>query len=79
MLYYDKTDVSEGLDINETSASKGCDTCCYWYVLDKGFTFQPYVCNCCHDLLMRPMNLSNIAILNIGGADNRCIVNRISK
>ena len=29
MLYYDKTDVSEGLDINETSASKECDTCCY--------------------------------------------------
>ena len=78
MLYYDKIDVSEGLDINETSASKECDICCYWYFLDKGFMFQPDVCTCCHDVLMRPINLSNIVILNIGTADNCCIINRIS-
>ena len=29
MLHYERTDVSEGTDINETSASKGCDICLY--------------------------------------------------
>ena len=33
--------------------------------LDKGFKFQPNVCNGCHDLLMMSMNLSDIATLNI--------------
>ena len=29
MLYYDRTDVSEGIDINKTSASKKCNICHY--------------------------------------------------
>ena len=29
MLYYDRIDVSEGIDINKTSASKECDVCHY--------------------------------------------------
>ena len=29
MLYYDSIDVSEGVDINKTSASKECDICHY--------------------------------------------------
>ena len=28
MLYYGRIDVSEGIDINETSESKECDTFC---------------------------------------------------
>ena len=33
MLYYDKTDVSEGIDVNKTSASKECNICHYWHFL----------------------------------------------
>ena len=73
MLYYDRTDVSEGIDVNKTSASKECDVCHYWYFLSHSFNFQPNVCNRCHDLLMMSINLSNIAILNIIGSDYRCI------
>ena len=29
MLYYDRIDVSEGIDINKTSISKECDICLY--------------------------------------------------
>ena len=29
MLYYDRIDVSEGIDANKTSASKECDACHY--------------------------------------------------
>ena len=36
MLYYDDTvDFSEGIDINKTGASKECDICHYWYILNK--------------------------------------------
>ena len=51
----------------------------YWYFLDKGFTFRLDICNRCHDIVMISMNLSNIAILNIRGADYCCIINRISQ
>ena len=30
MLYFDRIDVSEAIDINKTSASKECDICHYW-------------------------------------------------
>ena len=79
MLYYDRIDVSEGTDVNKTSASKEYDICHYWSFLKKGFTFQPNVCNRCHDLLMMPMNLSDIAILNIKGSNYCCIIRGISK
>ena len=79
MVYYDRTDISEGIDINKTSASKECDICHYLYFLNRGFKFQPYVCNKCYDLLMMFMNFSDIAILNIKGSDYRCIISGISK
>ena len=37
MLEYDRIDISEGIDINETSASKECDICHYWYFLNMNF------------------------------------------
>ena len=69
MLYYDRIDVSEGIDVNKTYELKDCDICHYWYFLDKGFKFQPYVCNGCHDVLMMSINLCDIAILNNHGVD----------
>ena len=62
MLSYDRIDVSEGFDVNKTSASKECDICHRWYFLNYSFKFQPNVCNRCHDLLMMSVNLRDIAI-----------------
>ena len=45
MLYFDVIDVSEGIDINKTSASKMCDISYYWYFFNYSFKFQPNVCN----------------------------------
>ena len=78
MLYYDRIDVSEGIDVNKRSKSKECDICHYCYFLNKGFKFKPYICNRCHDLVMMSMNLSDIAISSIKGSDYRCIISRIS-
>ena len=79
MLYYDRIYILEEIDANKTSKSKGCDICHYWYFLDKGFKFQLVVCNGYYNILMMSMNLSNIAILNIHGADFCCIFIGISK
>ena len=79
ILYFDRTKVSEGIDINKTSESKECDVCYYWYVSNKRFKFQPNVCNRCHDLLMMCTNSSDIAILEIKGSDYSCINSLISK
>ena len=70
MLYYDRIDISEGIDVNKTSASKECDICLSWCFLNYSFTFQPNVCNRCYDLLILIMSM-NIAILNIKGSDYR--------
>ena len=32
MLYFDRVDVSEGIDVNKTSQSKDCNICHYWYI-----------------------------------------------
>ena len=71
MLHYDRIDVSEGIDVNKTNASKECGICHYWYFLNYSFKFQPNVCNRCHDLLMMS--------INIKGSDYRCIISLISK
>ena len=45
MLWYGKIDVSEGIDVNKTSASTECEPCHYWFFKDVGFTFEEHVCN----------------------------------
>ena len=79
MLYYDRIEVSEEIDVNKISALKDCGVCHYWYFLNYSFTFQPNVRNNCHDLLMMSVNLTDIAISNIKGSDYRCITSLISK
>ena len=70
MLEYDRIDISKGIDINKVNASKECDICHYWYFLDKGFKYEPYLCNGCHDLIQKAMNF-NVAIVSIKGNDYR--------
>ena len=79
MIYFDRIDASEAIDVNKTSTSKECDIYHYWYFLNKGFKFQSNVCNRCHDLLMMSMNISDSAILNIKGCYYGCIITGISK
>ena len=79
MLYMDRIDVSEKINVNKTSALKERDICHYWHFLNRSFKFQSNVCNRCYDLLMVSLNLSNIAISNIKGSDYRCIISLIRK
>ena len=79
MLYFDRIGVSGGTDVNETSASKECDICHYWYFLNYSFMFQTNVCIRCHDLLVMSINLSKITILNIKGSAYHYVICLISK
>ena len=79
MLYYDRIDVSQGIDANKTSVLKECIICHYWYFLDEEFKFQPSVFKGCHYILMMSMNLQEIGVLNIFSVDYLCIINEISK
>ena len=65
MLEYERTDISEGIDVNKTNLSKDCDICHYWYFKDIGFKYEPYPCNGCHDLIQKAVGFKNIAIVYI--------------
>ena len=71
MLEYDRIDISEGIDIKKAKVSKECDICHYWYFLDKNLKYEPYLCNGCHDLMQKALNLNNVAIVPIKGSDYR--------
>ena len=71
MLEYDIIDVSEDIYKNKTSASKESDICHYWYFLDKIFSHKPYLCNGCHDLMQKALNINDVAIVAINGNDYR--------
>ena len=80
MLYYDRINVFQRINVNKTSASEKCNICHYWYFLNYSFKFQPNVY--ARDAMiykMMSITLSDIAILNIKGSDYRCIISLISK
>ena len=79
MIQYEKFDVSEGIDVNKTSASKECEHCPYWFFKDIRFKFEEHVCNKCHDLLTMAHSFKNIAILSSKWATFRCLLTGISK
>ena len=65
MLEYEKIEISEGIDVNKTKASKECDICHYWYFLDENFNYETYLCNGCHNLMQKAMNFNDVAIVSI--------------
>ena len=79
MLEYERIDVSEGIDFNKSNKSKQCDICHYWYILEKNFRYQPYICNGCHDLMEKAMNFNDVAIDSIKGSDYRINFSYMSK
>ena len=79
MLEYDRIDISEGIDVNQTILSKECDICHYWHFKDIGFKYEPYICNGCLDLMQKAMTFNNIAIVYVKGNAYRISFWYISK
>ena len=61
MVYYDRIDISKGIDPTKSNQSKEYMICHYWLV-NHGFKFQDSVCNGCHNLTMFCLNTSDITI-----------------
>ena len=58
------------MKIKFNSASKECHICHYWYLLDKAFKYEPYLCNRCLDLMQKAMNFNDVAI--VSAEENYC-------
>ena len=67
MLEYDRIYISEGIDVNKTSASKECGICHYCYFKNIGFKYEPYLCNGCHDLTEKAMSLNDVVAIYVKG------------
>ena len=67
MLEYNRTDISEGIDLNKTNTSKECDVCHYWYFKDIAVKYEPYLCSCCHGLVQKAMIFNDAAIVSVKG------------
>ena len=78
MLYYDRIDISEGIDLAKSKHSKKCMICHYCF-FQHGFSIEDYVHHGCHDLTMLSVNISNIAIVTVKNVDYRCIIHNNSK
>ena len=79
MLEYYRIDISEGVDVNKTSASKEHFLHHYWYFKDTGFKYEPYLCNGCHDLMQKAMSFNDVAIIYVKGSAYRIHFWYISK
>ena len=76
MLYYNRIDISEGIDTAKSNKSKEC-MICYYLFFNHGFKFKDSVCNGCHDLTMLSANISDSAIIAIKNIDYCCIIPNI--
>ena len=65
MLEYDRINISKGIDVNKTNASKECGICHYSYFKNISFKYEPYLCNGYHDLIQKAMRFNDVAIVYV--------------
>ena len=73
MLQYERIDISEGMDFDQSDKSTEYMICHYCYFKDIDYKYEPHVCNKCHDVLMVVDDLKNFMILNIKGQQMLCV------
>ena len=65
-MQYEIITDDEGIDHNKNSnTSRFCDFFKFWFFGNKNSNYEDYACNGCHNLLMMPFSLDNIAVLNV--------------
>ena len=65
MLKYDKIDITEGIDIDKTNKSRECMFCHYWYYLNKNFSYGPFTCDGCYNIVQKSIDFKDIAIIYV--------------
>ena len=71
MIEYERIDILEGIDVNKTNKSKECKLCHYWYFLDKDFSYGPYLCDGCYNIMQKSIDSKIIAIVYVKGSAYR--------
>ena len=65
MLEYDRINISEGIDVNNSNKSKKCMLCHYWYFLDQNFSYGPYLCDGWCNTMQKSNGFKNIDKVHI--------------
>ena len=65
MLQFEKIDISDGIDVNKSDKSKEYMFCHCWYFLDKSFSYGPYLCNGCYNMVQKCNKLKDIAVVHV--------------
>ena len=60
-----KIDISDGIDADMFDKSKECMLFHYLYFLDESFSYGPYLCDGCYNMMQKCNKLKNIAIVHI--------------
>ena len=71
MLECDRIDISEGIAVKKTNASKECKICHYRYLKVIGFKYEPHLCNGCHGLIQKAVSFNDVAIVYVKGSAYR--------
>ena len=80
MLKYDKIDITEGIDLNKANnESRECMFCHYWYYLNKNFSYGPFTCGGCYNIVQRSTDLKYITIIHVKNDAYRVYFKDISK
>ena len=79
MLKYDKIGITEGIDIYKTNKSRKCMFCHYWYSLNKNFSYGPFTCDSCYNIVQKSTDFKNIAIAHVKKSTYRIYFKDISK
>ena len=79
MLKYDKVDITEGIDVDKTNKSRECMFCHYWYYLNKNFSYGPFTCDGCYNIVQKSIDFKNIAIIRVKNNAYRVYFKDISK
>ena len=67
MLEYERTDISEGIDVDKTNLSKNVIFFTVGILMMSVFHYENYFCNGCHDLMQKAMSFNNVAIVYVKG------------
>ena len=80
MLECDRIDISEGIDIKKSKErSIKCNLNKFLIILDKNFSYGPYLCNGCYDMSLKVISIENLAIINHNGNHYRVNFASMSK
>ena len=79
MIEYERIDISERIDVDKTNKSKECMLCHYWYFLNKNFSYGPYLCDGCYNIMQKSVDFKNIAIVRIRKSAYRIYFQFMSK